>query len=108
MVDQAPASHVAPVIVVVPAKNEAERIVDCLAALALQRDGGGRPVPAGTFSVLVYANDCTDDTAGEVRRCNALSPHRIEVVCEAAAPGQGNAGRARRRAMDHAAARLDW
>lgn len=97
----------APVIVAIPAKNEAERIGDCLAALALQRDGGGRPLAAGTFSVLVYANDCTDDTAGEVRRCDAVSPHRIEVVCEKAPPGQGNAGRARRRAMDHAADRLE-
>lgn len=100
------AAAVAPVIVAIPAKNEAERIGACLAALVLQRDEGGKPLEPGAFSVLVYANDCTDDTAGEVRRCDALSPHRIEVVCEAAAPGQGNAGRARRRAMDYAAARL--
>lgn len=107
MTEGSPAAAVAPVIVAIPAKNEAERIGACLAALALQRDEGGKPLAAGSFSVLVYANDCTDDTAGEVRRCDALSPHRIEVVCEAAPPGQGNAGRARRRAMDHAAARLD-
>ncbi len=107
MVEGHPAAAVAPVIVAIPAKNEAERIGDCLAALALQRDGGGRPLPAGTFSVLVYANDCTDDTAGEARRCDAVSPHPIEVVCETAPPGQGNAGRARRRAMDHAADRLE-
>lgn len=107
MADSAPAGGIAPVIVAIPAKNEAERIVDSLAAFALQRDGAGRPLPAGTFSVLVYANDCTDETAAEVRRCDALSPHRIEVVCEQASPGQGNAGQARRRAMDIAAERLD-
>lgn len=107
MIDATPAGRIAPVIVAIPAKNEAERIVACLAALALQRDGTGRPLPAGVFSVLVYANDCTDETAAEVRRCDALSPHRIEVVCGQAPPGQGNAGRARRRAMDLAAERLE-
>lgn len=98
---------IAPVIVAIPAKNEAERIGACLAALALQRDGGGKPLAAGTFSVLVYANDCTDDTVGVTRRHAALSCHGIEVVCEAAPPGRGNAGLARRRAMDRAAERLE-
>lgn len=98
---------VAPVIVAIPAKDEAERIVDCLAALAMQRDGTGRPLPAGTFSVLVYANDCADETAAEALRCDGLSPHRIEVVSGQAPPGEGNAGRARRRAMDLAAERLE-
>lgn len=107
MLDKKTALGVAPIIVAIPAKNEAERIGACLAALALQRDGGGKPLPIGTFSVLVYANNCTDDTAERVRQCQALSPHRIEVVCETAPLGQGNAGQARRRAMDHAADRLE-
>ncbi len=46
-----------PVIVAIPARNEADRIGACLAALAAQP--GARHSIAG---VTVFANNCTDDT----------------------------------------------
>ena len=93
-------------IVVVPAKNEAERIFACLAALANQRDSFGAPLPAGMFEILVYANNCSDATVKVARACAAISPQPIKVVCEDLPPERSNAGMARKRAMDCAADRL--
>lgn len=77
-----------------------------LSALASQRDGCGAPVHDGAFDILVFANNCSDGTATSARAFAEVCPHPIIVVSETLAPGQSNAGWARKRAMDLAAERL--
>jgi GT2 family glycosyltransferase len=93
-------------VVAIPAHNEACYIADCLAALALQRDEFGAPIEQGSLEILVFANNCTDETATVVRQAATSSPHLISVIEEDMPPSQRNAGWARKRAMDLAANRL--
>ena len=90
-------------IVAIPAHNEAERIGACLASLAVQRDQAGKPVASGTFEVLVFANNCSDDTAETARSYAATLPYRLHVVEERLPPQSAHAGGARKLAMDRAA-----
>lgn len=93
----------APVIVAIPASNEAERVETCLAALGRQRDRTGAPLPEGSFDVLLLANGCTDDTAARALALEAAAPFHLRVV-EATLPSeQAHAGGARKAAMDLAA-----
>ena len=94
-------------IVAIPAHDEAERIPSCLAALATQRDRFGAPIEAGTFEIVIYANNCSDCTAAVVRDMATLSPHPIHVIEELLPPDRSTAGWARKRAMDIAADRLE-
>ena len=91
----------------IPARDEAERIGAALAALAMQRDGAGAPLPDAAFSILVYANNCRDSTAAVCERWAALCPYPIAVVAETTGAAGANAGCARKRAMDLAADRLE-
>ncbi|RJF74171.1 glycosyltransferase [Rhodopseudomonas palustris] len=93
-------------IVAIPAHNESQRIRRCLAALATQRDEAGAPVRAGAFEILVFANNSTDATADVAREFAALVPHPVVVIEAQLPPDQLSAGRARKQAMDLAAARL--
>jgi len=94
------------VIIAIPAKNEADRIAACLAALAMQRDKRGMPIPAGTFEVLIYVNNSNDRTAAVARETAAALPHPVRVIEGKLAPDRSNAGWARKMAMDLAADRL--
>ena len=87
----------------IPACNEAERIGGCLAALATQRDEGGAPIPGGRFAVLVFANNCRDDTAERARSWSELCPFPLLVIEASLPPDRSNAGWARKLAMDEAA-----
>jgi glucosyl-3-phosphoglycerate synthase len=83
-------------IVVVPARDEAARIADCIEALAAQTIG-----PAA-FSVIVVLDDCHDDTGSVAVR----AAHRCRLTLETIqGPGRG-AGPARRMGMDRACERL--
>jgi glycosyltransferase involved in cell wall biosynthesis len=93
-------------VVAIPAHDEATYITDCLAALALQRDRAGAPIAQGSLEILVFANNCTDQTASVARQASQSIPHPITVVEENMPAGQLNAGWARKRAMDLAAMRL--
>lgn len=95
-----------PVVVAIPAHNEAARLSQCLAALAVQRDDTGAPVAAEAFEILVFANNCTDGSADIARACGDQIPQRVIVVEERLSSDQSNAGWARKRAMDLASARL--
>src|ERR1700744_796262 len=89
----------------IPARNEADRIGRCLAALAVQRDRNGAPVVPGSFGVLLLVNNSTDATALAARSMALLVPYSLEVL-EITLESGATAGGARRRAMEEAAARL--
>jgi Glycosyltransferase like family 2 len=93
-------------VVAIPAHNEASYIAGCLAALALQRDEAGAPIPQGCLEVLIFANNCSDETISIARQASLSIPHPVWVVEQHMPAGQRNAGWARKRAMDLAAIRL--
>jgi glucosyl-3-phosphoglycerate synthase len=83
-------------VVVIPARDEAGHIADCLEALAVQT------VPAGTFETIVVVDHCADATepvALEAARTLGIELRLLD------GPGSG-AGAARRAGMDAAARRL--
>ena len=93
-------------VVAIPAKNEAQRLRGCLKALAEQVDARGRPLAGGSFGVVIFLNNCTDDSPEVARRAALACPFEVRVV-EAQLPLESShAGGARRRAMDLAAAWL--
>lgn len=91
----------------IPAHDEAERIGACLAALAMQRDERGNPLPAGSFAVLLLANNCRDETAALARTFADVAPFPLHVVECRLPPAEAHAGGARRAAMDRAADLLE-
>jgi glycosyltransferase involved in cell wall biosynthesis len=85
-------------VVVIPARNEQERIGPCLRALAEQR--GVEPVE---FEVVLVLDDCHDATSDRALDVAAASPQLTLIVLESQTPG---AGHARRVGMDFACRRL--
>ena len=92
-------------VVAIPVKNEAERLPACLAALADQRDRLGRPLKRQVFGIVVFANNCTDDSGDLARALRDELSLAMRVVDVSLMPGVADAGNARRGAMDAA---LDW
>lgn len=92
--------------VVIPAHDEAEHIERALAALAAQRTIDGTSLDPACFDVLVYANNCDDDTAGIARRFASNAPCAIHVADEHLPANVAHIGTARRAAMNAAGARL--
>ena len=93
--------------VVIPARNEASQILPTLEALDAQRSIDGRALEADLFDIIVFANDCTDDTAAVVRAWSAR-PSRVAtgVVAGSLPRGAAHVGTARKLVMDAAAARF--
>ena len=89
------------VTIVIPARDEVRRIVSAVRAASLS----ARRSDAET-TILVYANNCTDDTAEVARRAAEISNVPVRVIEEALAPEQQNAGYARRRAVGLAFSQL--
>jgi hypothetical protein len=97
---------VQPCVVAIPTKDEAERLPGCLNALAHQRDSSGRSLLPGAFGVVIFANNCSDESAELARSMASGLPFPIRV-CEASLLGSfAHAGGARRAAMDIADAWL--
>jgi hypothetical protein len=87
-------------VVAIPVRNEAERVGACLEALAAQRGIG-----ASGLGVVLFLNNCTDETAHVVA---SLRPSlRIPVRMIERTFAGANAGWARREAMEAAANWLD-
>ena len=103
-----PAPHAAcRVTVVIPARDEAALIGRTLDALAGQRDIDGSRFAPAAYDVLVYANNCFDETAAAVRAAARRHPeHAIYVAEESLPPNVAHIGTARRTAMNAAAARF--
>jgi len=83
--------------VVVPARNEEQRIAACIRALA-----GQTGIPCAAYEVLLVLDRCTDHTRASAARACAGSKLALHVL-ESARPG---AGAARRTGMDLACDRL--
>jgi glycosyltransferase involved in cell wall biosynthesis len=84
-------------IVVIPARNEEERIATCIAALAAQT------VTVAAFEVILVADACADRTEAVARERAAELGLNLTVL-----HGSGSGtGPARRLGMDAAAARLE-
>lgn len=84
------------IVVAIPAHNEADRIVSCVASIAAQQ---GAPLP----EVLVLLNNCTDGSVDQLRRVAATMPLRVHGVNRNLPLHRASAGTARRLAMLHAA-----
>lgn len=83
-------------VVAIPARNEAERIGDCLLALDRQTGQG-----AGAFGVVLFLNNCMDDTAQVVAAQIPTLSYPVQVIQQDRA--DATAGWARREAMEAAA-----
>ncbi|MCK8783375.1 glycosyltransferase family 2 protein [Roseomonas sp. NAR14] len=91
-------------VVAIPARNEAETIGDCLAALAGQTGADGdAPLPPGSFGVVVLANNTTDATVAICRALAPALPFPLLLLDLTLATPHAHAGWARRLAMEAAA-----
>jgi hypothetical protein len=87
-------------VVAIPVKDEEERLPACLRALAHQLDRSGQPIPPTLVRVVLFANNCTDQSAHLGRSLGELWSLDIRVF-EASLPQEAaHAGAARRAAMD--------
>jgi Glycosyl transferase family 2 len=94
-------------VIAIPVKDEEERLPACLLALAGQRDLFGRLIPPRLIRVVLFANNCTDQSASVAGRLGESLSLDVRVV-EARLPTEAaHAGTARRAAMDIAEAWLE-
>lgn len=91
-------------VVAIPARDEAARLPDCLAALAAELPGTAVR-PPGT-AILVLANNCRDGTATVARAMAPRLALPLLVLEAGLPPALSHAGGARGAAMDAAAALL--
>jgi len=85
--------------VVVPARDEEDRVAGCIEALASQQG-----VASAHYEVILVLDRCTDATADRALAAARRHPGLRLRMLAAGTPG---AGAARRRGMDEAAARLE-
>ena len=83
-----------PAVVAIPVRDEAERIVDCL--LALARQDGATP------GVLLLVNNTTDRTMEVVNELVPVIGMPVRAIEHVFAPADAHAGSARRMAMEQA------
>ena len=93
-------------VVAIPVKDEEERLPACLRALAQQRDRSGQPIPPTLVRIVVFANNCTDQSASLARKLGECLSLDVRVVEARLPPAAAHAGAARRAAMDLAEAWL--
>ena len=87
-------------VIAIPVRNEAERIARCLRAIDAQAD-----LAPGRLGLVLFLNNCTDDTAGIVARLVPGMSIPVRVIEQTFAGA--HAGWARRRAMEAAGMWLD-
>jgi hypothetical protein len=107
-----PTSHVSSevrrrAVVAIPVKDEEQRLAACLGALALQVDKLGGPIGGECFGIVVFANNCTDQSANIARSSGDRLNLPLRVVEARLPSASAHAGAARRAAMDMAEAWLD-
>jgi hypothetical protein len=84
-----------PIVVAIPARDEADWIGRCLSALARQT--------RQPQAVLLLLNNCTDTTAAIVHSLSGKLPFRLHIQTHTFKVSSANAGSARRLAMQSAA-----
>jgi len=93
--------------VAIPARDEADYVVRALEALAEQVGVDGKPLEHGLFDIVVFVNNCRDDTADAVRRFAARLPQIATDVIEDDLPLRAaHVGMARRCVLDRCARRF--
>ena len=91
------------VCVIVPVCNEAALLESCLNALWHQVDLQGKPLDLGRYEVIVFANNCTDDSASIARRFGSQHPaFKLHVVERTLSSTEAYIGRVRQLLMDEA------
>ena len=93
-------------LVAIPVKNEEEGLPTCLRALGQQFDRLGRPTPPTLVRIVVFANNCTDQSASLARKLGGGLSLEVRVAEVRSPPSAAHAGNARRAAMDIAEAWL--
>jgi cellulose synthase/poly-beta-1,6-N-acetylglucosamine synthase-like glycosyltransferase len=93
-------------VVAIPVRDEEERLPACLRALAQQRDWLGRSISPRLIRVVVFANNCSDQSASVARALAECWSLNIRVLEARLPPEAAHAGAARRAAMDLAEAWL--
>jgi Glycosyl transferase family 2 len=95
------------VCVIVPVRDEAELLNDCLSALCHQVDGQRQRLNPRQYEVIVLANNCQDDSAAIARRFAQQHPEfKLHVVERTLGPADAYIGRVRQLLMDEAYWRL--
>nr|WP_277882687.1 glycosyltransferase [Oscillatoria sp. FACHB-1406] len=95
------------VCAIVPVRNEAETLPATLAALFEQKDFKGRTLNHKRYEVIVFANNCTDDSAEIVRRFARQHPEfALHLVERTLPPEEAYIGRVRQLLLDEAYRRL--
>jgi Glycosyl transferase family 2 len=93
-------------VVAIPVRNEEERLPACLRALARQLDRSGQPIPPKAVRIVLFANNCTDQSASLARKLGGDLSLDVRVFEARLPPAAADAGNARRAAMDVAEAWL--
>jgi Glycosyl transferase family 2 len=94
-------------VVAIPVRDEEERLRACLCALAQQRNRLGQSIPPTLVRVVVFANNCADQSADLARKLGGGLSLDVRVVEAQLPPSSAHAGAARRAVMDLAEAWLD-
>ena len=100
-------SPVCSVTIVVPVRNEAEHLARCLDALAKQIDRQNRLLDSNSYEIIVFINNCTDESANIARCWKKDNPNlHAHLVETSLPPKQSNIGFIRRLLMNEAYLRL--
>ncbi len=93
--------------VVIPARNEVDRIISCLESVRCQWSLAGRSL-VGEFVTVVVVNGTTDATCGEIMRWHAAHPTLPLILVDVDFPdAEAHVGSARSLGMDIAAGLLE-
>jgi hypothetical protein len=93
--------------VIIPVRNEEERVGNALKALASQVDLAGSPLDPGTFEILVLLNNCSDQSSDIVRDFARTHPAlRLHAVEKHLPRSCANIGYVRRLLMEEASSRF--
>ena len=104
---QAPLNPHCEVCVIVPVQNEAEIIEHTLSALAQQLDLKGNLLDPARYEIILFANNCDDDSAAIAHRFARQHPDlALHVVERTLAAPDAHIGWVRKRLMDEAYYRL--